>query len=69
MRSRLSLEQQRKRWYSHVSRTPSGHIPVLFGGIPAWQITPGPAAKVLEHFRAVAPVEHWPEWAKRLEAA
>ena len=64
----LSLDEQREIWYSHVSRTPGGMLPVYLGGnCLAWNIAAGPKAKVLEHFEASAPRERWPEWVKKLE--
>jgi hypothetical protein len=34
----MTFAQQRKVWHSHVSRTPTGHVPILLNGIPAWRI-------------------------------
>jgi len=64
----LTIEQQRERWHAHVKATPSGIVPVLLTGIPAWNIAMGPAPKILEHFHHVAPIEHWPKWVRELES-
>jgi hypothetical protein len=62
-----TIKQQRERWYAHVKATPGGMVPVLFMGIPAWNVAMGPSQKVIAHFRQVAPIEHWPTWVRELE--
>jgi hypothetical protein len=57
-------EQQLARWYAHVKATPSGHVPVLFGGIPAWNIAMN-KTRIEQNF-TLWPREHWPQWVSEL---
>ncbi len=62
----------RAMWHSHVRNSPAGQVPVVLGGsCLAWRVAMGTkynAAGILRHFAATAPVEHWPDWVKRIQA-